>query len=95
MLGESVDNAALAREMRGEPVPPSVEPQWFEVTPLTDRDEILSKALAYLSKRGVPYVPLAIEEDIQTSYEDDALEEFRETVRGWIKALAQAKQEAA
>lgn len=55
------------------------------------RDEILRRALDHLSEHNVPYVPLDIEEDIQASYEDDTLEEFRDVVRGWIRELAGAR----
>jgi len=44
-------------------------------------------ALRYLAKRGVSYIPLDIEEDINKSYEEDDLGTFRGVVRGWIKEL--------
>lgn len=104
-LGKPVDAEALLLEMRGEtgrysPLNPNVlivpalgrrkEP--FEPEPVTDRDTILRTALAYLEGRGVEYVPLAIEEDIQASYEDDTYDEFRATVRGWVRELVRASK---
>ena len=44
-------------------------------------------ALAFLAKRGVPYVPLDVEEDIDKSFDEDDLEGFRGVVRGWIVEL--------
>ena len=76
----------LLREMRGEAISADDE---------AERDQILRNALTYLSSRGVLYVPLAIEEDIQTSYEDDTLDEFRDTVRGWIAELVRAGKDVA
>lgn len=67
--------AELLREMRGDEA---------------ERDRILGNALRHLSERGVPYVPLALEDEINVSYEDDDLDTFRETVRGWMVALAKA-----
>lgn len=60
----------------------------FATDPDTDRDKLLRRALAYLSRQNVEYVPFDVEEDIQASYEDDTFEEFRETVWGWVRALA-------
>lgn len=74
-LGKSLDKKALLREMRGDD---------------EERDRILGNALRHLSERGVPYVPLALEDEINVSYEDDDLDTFRETVRGWMVALAKA-----
>ena len=80
-ISKPFDKSALVLEMRGVPA--------YELpSDHTERDEILRKALAYLSRRGVGYIPLDVEEDIQASYDDDSLDGFRETVRGWIKALA-------
>lgn len=56
----------------------------------SERDVILGRVRTYLAEHNVPYVPLAIEEDIQASYEDDTLEEFRGVVRGWVRALVEA-----
>ena len=79
-ISKPFDKSALVLEMRGAPA--------YELpSDHTDRDEILRKALVYLSKRGVGYVPLDVEEDIQVSYDDDSLDGFRETVRGWIREL--------
>jgi hypothetical protein len=79
-ISKAPDKSALLVEMRGTPA--------YELPPdHTDRDEILRKALAYLSRRGVSYVSLDVEEDIQLSYDDDSLDKFRETVRGWIREL--------
>lgn len=75
MLGPLKSKKELLREMRGDD---------------KERDRILGNALRHLSARGVPYVPLALEEDIQDSYEDDDLGTFRKTVRGWMVALAKA-----
>lgn len=44
-------------------------------------------ALAYLAKRGVPYMPLDVLEDVNKSFEEDDLETFRENLRGWIVEL--------
>lgn len=44
-------------------------------------------ALRYLAKRGVPYVPLDVEEDINASYEEDDLETFKGVVKGWMREL--------
>lgn len=60
----------------------------FEPGPDTDRDKILRNAYRYLAERNVSYVPIDIMDDIEASYEDDDLDAFRDTVRGWIRALA-------
>lgn len=78
-LGKPLDKKALLREMRGS-----------EAGDTEERDRILGNALRHLSERGIEYVPLALEEDIQDSYEDDDIDTFRETVRGWMVALAKA-----
>lgn len=67
-----IDKAALLKQMRSDE---------------EERDEILRKALEYLSDHYVAYVPLDVEEDINSSYEDDTLEEFKENVRRWIREL--------
>lgn len=51
------------------------------------KDEILKKALDYLFANRMRYIPLDVEEDIETSYRDDDLPAFKETVRGWIREL--------
>ncbi len=54
-----------------------------------ERDQILARVLQVLGDRRVGYVPLYdIEEDLERSYREDALEDFRENVRAWMKALA-------
>lgn len=54
------------------------------------KDEMLDKALRHLSKKGVEYVPLDIEEDVNLEYEQDDLDAFRETLRGWVVELRSA-----
>jgi hypothetical protein len=52
-----------------------------------ERDRILATAMQHLTRHNIPYVPLDVEEDIEISYQRDDLDEFRETVRGWMCQL--------
>ena len=52
-----------------------------------ERDRILATAMQHLSRYNIAYVPLDVEEDIEISYQRDDLDEFRETVRGWMRQL--------
>lgn len=54
------------------------------------KDEMLGKALRYLSEKNVDYVPLGVEEDVNLSYQQDDLDTFRETLRGWVVELRSA-----
>lgn len=47
-------------------------------------------ALKYLAGRGVLYMPLDVEEDINVSCHEDDLDTFRQNLRGWVKELARA-----
>jgi hypothetical protein len=51
------------------------------------RDRILVTAMQHLSRHNIAYVPLGVEEDIETSYQRDDLDGLRETVRGWMRQL--------
>jgi len=52
-----------------------------------ERDRILAAAMQHLSRYNIAYVPLDVEEDIEISYQQDDLNGFRETVRGWMRQL--------
>jgi hypothetical protein len=52
-----------------------------------ERDRILATAMQHLLRYSIVYVPLDVEEDIEISYQRDDLDEFRETVRGWMRQL--------
>ena len=52
-----------------------------------ERDRILATAMQHLSRYSIAYVPLDVEEDIETSYQRDDLDGLRETVRGWMRQL--------
>jgi hypothetical protein len=67
----------------------------FPPEPFDDRDSVLRKAYAYLDEKGVGYIPLDVEEDIQVSYDSDSPEEFRATVKGWMRELVKAGRGAA
>lgn len=47
----------------------------------------LKAALTYLAERGVDYIPLDVEEDVNLSYDRDDLDTFRKTLRGWVGTL--------
>ena len=53
-----------------------------------ERDRILATAMQHLLRHNIAYVPLDVEEDIESSYQrDDLLDGFRETLRGWMRQL--------
>lgn len=58
------------------------------------REEIIravwmKKALDYLAQHGAE-PPFDVAEDLERSFADDTLEEFRDTVRAWIRELLRA-----
>ena len=55
-----------------------------------ERDRILATAMQHLSRLNIAYEPLDVEEDIETSYQRDDRDGFRETVRGWMRQLRRA-----
>ncbi len=54
------------------------------------KDEMLGKALRYLSQKNVEYILLDVEEDVHLSYDHDDLDTFRETLRGWVVELTRS-----
>jgi hypothetical protein len=46
--------------------------------------------MQHLSRLNIAYEPLDVEEDIETSYQRDDRDGFRETVRGWMRQLRRA-----
>lgn len=98
----------LIRQMGGKPktsplnpdvvVVPALGTRKVPFEPETDdeRDRILRVAMTHLSEYGVSYIPLDVQEDIRASYDADSVEEFRKTVRGWMRELrASSKRGAA
>lgn len=61
-----------------------------EIIRQLQKDEMLGKALRYLSEKNVDYIPLDVEEDVNLSYEQDDLDTFRETLRGWVVELSRS-----
>lgn len=61
-----------------------------EIIRQLQKDEMLGKALRYLSEKNVDYILLDAEEDVNLSMEADSLDDFRETLRGWVVELRSA-----
>lgn len=72
----------LTAEQREE-----IQANRIEIIRQLQKDEMLGKALRYLSEKNVDYVPLDVEEDVNLSYQQDDLDTFRETLRGWVVEL--------
>lgn len=50
----------------------------------------LKLTLTHLAERGVEYVPLAVEDDINLSHDRDDLDTFRKILHGWITELVKS-----
>lgn len=56
------------------------------------KDQTLKTALDWFSRNNITYIPLNVEEDLESSYAEDSPAEFEKNVGGWMRELVEAEK---